>query len=180
MSRIGKKPIPLPANVKVARKNGEILVEGPKGNLSLRLPAEIDVTQEAGSIVLKKLVDNRRGRSLFGLTRTLIQNMVTGVSEGFQKNLEISGVGYRAELAGNDLLKLYLGYSTPLEYRLPKGVSAKIEKQTNVTLAGIDKQLVGRVAAEIRSLKKPEPYKGKGIKYAGEKVRRKVGKSAGA
>lgn len=180
MSRIGKKPIVLPANVKVTRKNTEIVVEGPKGNLSLRLPGEIDLTQEAGSIVLKKLVDNRRGRSLFGLTRTLVQNMVTGVSEGFQKNLEISGVGYRAELAGSDLLKLYLGYSTPLEYRLPKGISAKIEKQTNVTLTGIDKELVGRVAAEIRSLKKPEPYKGKGIKYAGEKVRRKVGKSAGA
>jgi large subunit ribosomal protein L6 len=180
MSRIGKKPISLPANVKVTRKNTEIIVEGPKGSLSLRLPGEIDAAQEAGSIVLKKLVDNRRGRSLFGLTRTLINNMVTGVSDGFQKNLEISGVGYRAELTGGDLLKLHLGYSTPLEYRLPKGISVKIEKQTNVTLTGIDKELVGRVAAEIRSLKKPEPYKGKGIKYAGEKIRRKVGKSAGA
>jgi large subunit ribosomal protein L6 len=180
MSRIGKKPIVLPANVKVTRKNTEIVVEGPKGKLSIRLPGEIDVTQEGGSIILKKVLDNRRGRSLFGLTRTLVNNMVTGVSDGFQKNLEISGVGYRAELTGSDLLKLHIGYSTPLEYRLPKGISVKIEKQTNVTLTGIDKELVGRVAAEIRSLKKPEPYKGKGIKYAGEKVRRKVGKSAGA
>jgi large subunit ribosomal protein L6 len=180
MSRIGRKPIPIPATVKVNRKNTEIVVEGPKGILSMRLPGEIEVTQEAGTVVLKRLVDNRRGRSLYGLTRTLIQNMVTGVSAGFQKNLEISGVGYRAELTGSDLLKLHLGFSTPLEYRLPKGIAVKIEKQTNVTLTGIDKELVGRVAAEIRSLKKPEPYKGKGVKYAGEKVRRKVGKSAGA
>jgi len=180
MSRIGKKPIPIPANVKVQRKNSDIVVEGPKGSLTMRLPGEIDVTQETGTIVLKKLVDNRRGRSLYGLTRTLIHNMVMGVSAGFQKNLEISGVGYRAEMTGGDLLKLYLGFSTPLEYRLPKGITVKIEKQTNVTLTGIDKELVGRVAAEIRSLKKPEPYKGKGVKYAGERVRRKVGKSAGA
>ena len=180
MSRIGKKPIPIPAHVKVRRKNAEIVVEGPKGSLSMRLPGEIDVSEEAGAIILKRLVDNRRGRSLYGLTRTLIHNMVAGVSEGFQKNLEISGVGYRAELTGGDLLKLYLGFSTPLEYRLPQGITAKIEKQTNVTLTGIDKELVGRVAAEIRSLRKPEPYKGKGVKYAGEKVRRKVGKSAGA
>jgi len=180
MSRIGKKPIPIPANVKVQRKNSDIVVEGPKGSLTMRLPGEIDVTQEAGTIVLKKIVDNRRGRSLYGLTRTLIHNMVMGVSAGFQKNLEISGVGYRAEMTGSELLKLYLGFSTPLEYRLPKGITVKIEKQTNVTLTGIDKELVGRVAAEIRSLKKPEPYKGKGVKYAGEKVRRKVGKSAGA
>ena len=180
MSRIGKKPIPIPANVKVQRKNSDIVVEGPKGSLTMRLPGEIDVTQEAGTIVLKKIVDNRRGRSLYGLTRTLIHNMVMGVSAGFQKNLEISGVGYRAEMTGGDLLKLHLGFSTPLEYRLPKGITVKIEKQTNVTLTGIDKELVGRVAAEIRSLKKPEPYKGKGVKYAGERVRRKVGKSAGA
>ncbi len=180
MSRIGKKPISIPANVKVQRKHSDIVVEGPKGSLTMRLPGEIDVTQEAGAIVLTKLVDNRRGRSLYGLTRTLIHNMVTGVSAGFQKNLEISGVGYRAEVSGSDLLKLYLGYSTPLEYKLPKGISVKIEKQTNVTLTGIDKELIGRVAAEIRSLKKPEPYKGKGVKYAGERVRRKVGKSAGA
>ncbi|HOD35632.1 MAG TPA: 50S ribosomal protein L6 [Syntrophales bacterium] len=180
MSRIGKKPISIPANVKVQRKNADIVVEGPKGSLTMRLPGEIDVTQEAGAVVLKKLVDNRRGRSLYGMTRTLIHNMVTGVSTGFQKNLEISGVGYRAEMSGSDLLKLYLGYSTPLEYRLPKGITVKIEKQVNVTLTGIDKELIGRVAAEIRSLKKPEPYKGKGVKYAGERVRRKVGKSAGA
>lgn len=180
MSRIGKKPISIPANVKVHRKNSDLVVEGPKGSLTMRLPGEIDVTQEAGAIVLKKIVDNRRGRSLYGLTRTLINNMVTGVSAGFQKNLEISGVGYRAEMSGSDLLKLYLGYSTPLEYKLPQGITVKIEKQTNVTLTGIDKELIGRVAAEIRSLKKPEPYKGKGVKYAGERVRRKVGKSAGA
>jgi len=180
MSRIGRKPISIPANVKVQRKNSEIVVEGPKGSLSVRLPGEIDVTQEAGTIVLKKLVDNRRSRSLYGLTRTLIHNMITGVSAGFQKNLEISGVGYRAELTGSDLLKLHLGFSTPLEYRLPKGITVKIDKQTNMTLTGADKELVGRVASEIRSLKKPEPYKGKGVKYAGERVRRKVGKSAGA
>jgi large subunit ribosomal protein L6 len=111
--------------------------------------------------------------------RTLVANMVTGVSAGFEKGLEISGVGYRAE-AGNDMLKLVLGYSSPVEYRIPEGISIRVDKQVNITVAGIDKQLVGTVAAEIRSFRKPEPYKGKGIKYAGERIRRKVGKSVGA
>ena len=180
MSRIGKKPIPIPANVKVQKKDDEVRVEGPKGHLTLRLPREIELALEGGAVVLKKLAENRRGRSLHGLTRTLVNNMITGVSTGFQKNLEISGVGYRAELVGSDVLKLYLGYSMPLEYRVPKGIAVKIEKQVNVAVSGIDKELVGRVAAEIRGLKKPEPYKGKGVRYAGERIRRKVGKSAGA
>jgi large subunit ribosomal protein L6 len=180
MSRIGKKPIELPQGVKFSREGFLIKVEGPRGKLSMELPREIEVVQAGGPLTVKKLAENRRGESLHGLIRTLVSNMVTGVNAGFQKGLEISGVGYRAELVGNDLLKLHVGYSTPIEYQIPKGISVKIEKQVSLTVSGIDKELLGRVAAEIRSLKKPEPYKGKGIRYATERIRRKVGKSAGA
>lgn len=180
MSRIGKKSIELPQGVKISQDGFLINVEGPKGKLSMELPREIEVVQTGGILTVKKLVENRRGNSLHGLIRTLVSNMVTGVSVGFQKGLEISGVGYRAELVGNDLLKLYVGYSTPIEYQIPKGITVKIEKQVSMTVSGIDKELLGRVAAEIRSLRKPEPYKGKGIRYATERIRRKVGKSAGA
>jgi large subunit ribosomal protein L6 len=179
MSRIGKKIIALPDKVTVAVAGGEIKVSGPKGNLSRALPRDIEIVQEGKTLAVKTTHEGRRGGALHGLNRTLIANMVTGVSAGFTKGLEISGVGFRAELAGTTL-KLFVGYSVPITYEVPQGVAVKIEKQTNLTVSGIDKELVGRVAAEIRGKRKPEPYKGKGIRYAGEVVRRKVGKSAGA
>jgi large subunit ribosomal protein L6 len=179
MSRIGKKPIAMPQKVKVSQDKSTIKVDGPKGTLSMEIPQGIEVTVDNGAIEVKMLSENRKARSYHGLVRTLVANMITGVSVGFQKNLELSGIGYRAEKSG-DTLKLVLGYSSPLEYRIPQGIDVKVDKQVNILVSGIDKQLVGRVAAEIRELKKPEPYKGKGIKYAGEKVRRKVGKSVGA
>ena len=177
MSRIGKKPITFPKNVKISQSAGIVKVEGPKGTLSSKLPEGINMTVSEGNLVVERKSDERIARSYHGLARTLIGNMVTGVSTGFAKNLEISGVGYRAEIDGNTL-KLALGFSSPVQYVIPKGIDIKVEKQTSILVSGIDKQLVGRVAAEIRALKKPEPYKGKGIKYAGEHIRRKAGKSA--
>jgi len=179
MSRIGKKPIVVPPGVMISQAKQIINVDGPLGSLSREIPGGIEVSAEQGIITVRRLDESRQVRSLHGLVRTLIANMVTGVSVGFQKTLEISGVGYRAEVAG-DNLKLFLGFSKPLEYRIPKGISVKIDRQVSMVFSGIDKEFVGRVAAEIRALKKPEPYKGKGIKYLGEKIRRKVGKSAGA
>jgi len=143
------------------------------------LPDCISMTINDGHLVVERKSNERTARSYHGLARTLIENMVEGVSNGFEKRLEISGVGYRAELSGRDL-KLVLGFSTPVQYSIPKGIDVKVDKQTSVIISGIDKQLVGRVAAEIRALKKPEPYKGKGIKYAGEYIKRKAGKSAAA
>lgn len=179
MSRIGKKPVAFPKNVKISQSAGIVKVEGPKGTLSSKLPEGINMVVGDGNLVIERKSDERIARSYHGLARTLIGNMVTGVSTGFAKNLEISGVGYRAELGGNTL-KLALGFSSPVQYIIPKGIDVKVEKQTSIIVSGIDKQLVGRVAAEIRALKKPEPYKGKGIKYAGEYIKRKAGKSAGA
>jgi large subunit ribosomal protein L6 len=179
MSRIGKKPVTFPKNVKVSQSGGIVKVEGPKGTLSAKLPEGISMIASDGTLVIERKSNERSARSYHGLARTLIGNMVTGVSTGFEKNLEISGVGYRAEVAGNNL-KMVLGFSSPVQYTIPKGIDVKVDKQTTVTVTGIDKQMVGRVAAEIRALKKPEPYKGKGIKYAGEHIRRKAGKSAGA
>lgn len=177
MSRIGKKPVTFPKNVKISQNAGIVKVEGPKGILSSKLPEGISMTLGDGNLVIERKSDERIARSYHGLARTLIGNMVTGVSTGFVKNLEISGVGYRAEVAGNTL-KLALGYSSQVQYPIPKGIDVKVDKQTAIAISGIDKQLVGRVAAEIRALKKPEPYKGKGIKYAGEHIRHKAGKSA--
>ena len=179
MSRIGKKPITFPKNVKVSQSDGIIKVEGPKGTLASKLPEGISLAIADGHVDIKRESDERLARSYHGLARTLVNNMVTGVSSGFEKGLEISGVGYRAEVAGSTL-KLVLGFSSPLEYSVPKGIDVKVDKQVNIVVSGINKELVGRVAAEIRALKKPEPYKGKGIKYAGENIRRKAGKSAGA
>ena len=179
MSRIGKKIIALPDKVTVKAAGGAIQVTGPKGTLSRALPRDIEIVQEGKTLAVKTTHEGRRAGALHGLTRTLVANMVTGVSEGFTKGLEISGVGFRAEMAGTTL-KLFVGYSVPLTYEVPQGIAVKIEKQTSLTVSGIDKELVGRVAAEIRAKRKPEPYKGKGIRYAGEVVRRKVGKSAGA
>ena len=179
MSRIGKKAIEIPERVQVRWDQERITVEGPKGALSRTLPAGIQVGIDDRTITVTKLEDTRTGDAYQGLTRTLIANMVTGVSAGFEKGLEISGVGYRAEIVGSNL-KLVLGFSSPVEYSIPKGIEVRIDKQVNLVVSGIDKELVGRVASEIRSLKKPEPYKGKGIKYAGEHIRRKAGKAAGA
>jgi large subunit ribosomal protein L6 len=179
MSRIGKKPITFPKNVKISQSVGIVKVEGPKGILSSKLPEGITLAIGDGSMVVERKSEERIVRSYHGLARTLIGNMVSGVSVGFEKNLEISGVGYRAEVAGKSL-KLALGFSSPVQYEIPKGIDIKVDKQVNIAVSGIDKQLVGRVAAEIRALKKPEPYKGKGIKYAGEYIKRKAGKSATA
>lgn len=179
MSRIGKKPITFPKTVKISQSGSLVKVEGPKGKLSSQLPDGINMSISEGSLVVERKSDERLARSFHGLARTLIGNMVTGVSTGFAKTLEISGVGYRAEVAGNSL-KMVLGFSSPVQYSIPTGIDVKVDKQTSIIVSGIDKQLVGRVAAEIRALKKPEPYKGKGIKYAGEHIRRKAGKSAGA
>ena len=179
MSRIGKKPVIFPKNVKISQSAGTVKVEGPKGTLSSKLPEGINMVISDGKLVIERKSDERIARSYHGLARTLIGNMVIGVSSGFAKSLEISGVGFRAEIAGSNL-KLALGFSSPVQYAIPKGIDVKVDKQTSITVSGIDKQLVGRVASEIRALKKPEPYKGKGIKYAGEYIRRKAGKSAGA
>ncbi len=179
MSRIGKKPIECPAGIKVQQDNALIKVSGPKGTLSMSLPAGVEISMDGGTINVKSVSDVRKEKAYHGLVRTLLGNMVTGVSKGFEKSLEISGVGYRAEVK-DDVVKLLLGYSTPVEYVIPQGIDIKVDKQVNIVVGGIDKELVGRVAAEIRSLKKPEPYKGKGIKYVGEKIVRKVGKSVGA
>jgi large subunit ribosomal protein L6 len=177
MSRIGKKSVQIPKGVKLKRENELLEVEGPKGKLSYKVPALIDVVIGDESIEVKRRSDLREERSLHGLVRTLIANMVQGVSVGFQKGLEISGVGYRAEVIGR-VLKLIVGYSSPVEYAIPEGVSITVEKLVGITITGIDKQQVGRVASEIRKIRKPEPYKGKGIKYVGEEIKRKVGKSA--
>jgi large subunit ribosomal protein L6 len=179
MSRIGKIPVAIPSGVKVSRSESTIRVEGPKGKLSLEVPQGIDVIVGDKAVEVKRPSDGRMERSFHGLVRTLVANMVKGVSVGFEEKLEISGVGYRAEVVG-DTLKLIIGFSAPIEYPIPAGIEIKVDKLINIAVSGIDKQLVGRVAAEIRSLKKPEPYKGKGIKYVGEQIRRKVGKSVGA
>jgi len=171
--------VEIPAGVKVSRDHSLIRVEGPKGKLSLEVPGGVDVILGDRVVEVTRPSDGRTERSLHGLVRTLVANMVKGVSIGFEKSLEISGVGYRAEVGGSTL-KLVIGFSAPVEYPIPEGVHIKVDKLVNILVSGIDKQLVGRVAAEIRSLKKPEPYKGKGIKYLGEQIRRKVGKSVGA
>lgn len=179
MSRIGKKPILIPAGVRIQQNQANLSVQGPKGTLSMEIPQGIKVALEKHAVTVNKTSEDRRARSYHGLIRTLVDNMVTGVNAGFEKKLEISGVGYRAEVNKN-VLKLVVGYSTPKEYMIPEGIAVKVDKLVNIAVSGIDKQLVGRVAAEIRALRKPEPYKGKGIRYAGEKVRRKVGKSVGS
>ena len=177
MSRIGKLPIQVPKGVKVSRHEEVLTVEGPKGKLTYKIPGVIDLVLGEHTIDVKRGSNQRTERSLHGLVRALVANMVHGVNVGFQKSLEISGVGYRAEVSGN-VLKLIVGYSAPIEYAIPKGIDVKIDKQVNILISGIDKEQVGRVSSEIRMVRKPEPYKGKGIKYVGEQIRRKVGKSA--
>jgi large subunit ribosomal protein L6 len=168
----------MPAGVRMIKNEADLSVQGPKGTLFMAVPQGIDVALEDNAIIVRTTSEDRNAGSYHGLTRTLVENMVVGVSAGFEKKLEISGVGYRAEVS-NDKLKLVVGYSSPSEYAIPEGITIKVEKLVNIAVSGIDKQLVGRVASEIRALRKPEPYKGKGIRYAGEKIRRKVGKSVG-
>ena len=178
MSRIGRAPIKIPQGVTVTVSGNTVTVKGKNGELSQDYADGISVQLDGDTLTVSRADDSKRNRSNHGLYRTLIANMVTGVSEGFSKTLEIQGVGYRAELKGNTLI-LNLGYSSPVWYDLPAGIKAAVENQTRVTVSGAGKEQVGQVAAEIRSIRAPEPYKGKGIRYADEVVRRKVGKSGG-
>ncbi len=178
MSRIGKRPIPVPAGVSVAIKGNTVSVKGPKGELSRTLPGDISVVQEGAEILVKRPSDEEKHKALHGLSRTLVANMVEGVTTGFQKTLEISGVGYKAEIKPYGVL-LSLGFSHTIEYKSPAGVTISAPNPTTVLVDGQSKELVGQVAAEIRSFRKPEPYKGKGVKYKGEVVRRKAGKAGG-
>ncbi|MDZ4166010.1 MAG: 50S ribosomal protein L6 [Smithellaceae bacterium] len=179
MSRIAKKPILLPPGVKMTQNNQDVRIDGPRGTLSMIMPEGVDLMLDNNVMTVHGLSQERKQKSYLGLVRTLVSNMVAGVTTGVEKSLIISGVGYRAEVI-DARLKLLIGYSVPVEYLIPEGVTVKVDKQVNITVSGIDKQLIGRVAAEIRELKKPEPYKGKGIRYATETIRRKVGKSVGS
>jgi large subunit ribosomal protein L6 len=179
MSRIGRKPIPIPDGVKVQVDGNVVRAEGPKGKLSQPMPPGMMAKIEDKILHIQRGDDSRTARSLHGLTRALVANMVAGVKEGFERKLEIVGIGYRAQMQGKTI-QLALGYSHPVMFPLPDGITAEIEKQVAVTLKGADKALLGETAAKLRSLRKPDPYKGKGIKYAGEVIRRKVGKKAGA
>lgn len=176
MSRVGKKPIPLPAGVKV-NIGSELEVQGPKGKLTVPIPEGIRVENEGGTLHVKR--DGDQYAALHGLTRALAANAVTGVSTGFTRELDIVGIGYRAESKGSNLISFSLGYSHPIEVLLPKGIDCKVDKQTHLILSGIDKQALGQAVADIRMLRPPEPYKQKGIRYTGEVVRKKVGKAAG-
>ena len=177
MSRIGKQPIPVPAGVTVAIEADRVRVNGPKGELSERIPGAITVEQADEQLLVKRPTDRGEHRALHGLTRSLVANMVEGVTAGYQKVLEIQGVGYRAQRKGSDL-ELALGYSHPVSVKAPDGIEFEVASPTRIVVRGISKQLVGEVAANIRKQRPPEPYKGKGIHYEGEHVRRKVGKRA--
>lgn len=178
MSRIGKLPVEIPAGVTVTAVSGLITVKGPKGTLSLQTRDEVSVEVRNNEVYVTRKDDEKASRSYHGLYRQLIHNMIVGVSKGYSKVLMINGVGYRAEVKAN-ILYLNLGYSTPIEYMIPQGIAITADGPSKITISGIDKEKVGQVAAEIRSLRGPEPYKGKGIKYETENIRRKVGKSGG-
>jgi large subunit ribosomal protein L6 len=177
MSRIGKQPIPIPAGVTVAIEPERVTVNGPKGELSERIHRDIQVEQVDEQILVTRPTDRGEHRALHGLTRTLVANMVQGVTDGFEKRLEIQGVGYRAQLRGRDL-ELALGFSHPVSVKAPEGIEFEVPQPTRIVVRGVSKQMVGEVAALIRKQRKPEPYKGKGIRYEGEYVARKVGKRA--
>jgi len=179
MSRIGKKAIPIPPGVKVVIEAPHVKVSGPKGNLSQTIDREVSLSVEKDEVVVHRPEDEKRGKALQGLTRSLIANMVKGVSQGFERILEINGVGYRAEIQGN-ALNFTLGYSHPIRFPIPEGIKAEVERQVRITLKGSDRNLLGMTAAKIRSLRPPEPYGGKGIKYAEEVIHRKAGKTAAA
>lgn len=176
MSRIGEKKIPIPSGVEVKLLKNQVEVKGPKGSLRREIPLKISLSIDNGHLVVSRASDERDAKSLHGATRTEIANMIEGVAKGYEKTLEISGVGYKAQLQGKTLV-LNLGFSHPVNFPLPQGIDASIEKQTIVTIKGIDKLLVGQVANDIRSIRVPEPYKGKGIKYSNEKIIRKEGKT---
>ncbi|TVP44274.1 MAG: 50S ribosomal protein L6 [Gemmatimonadales bacterium] len=179
MSRIGRQPVDLPKGVEARLEDGTLTVTGPKGALELRVNPEMKVSMEDAVLTVERPSDEPRHRALHGLTRSLIANMVEGVTDGFQRKLEIVGVGYRAEKKGPGIT-LHLGYSHTIEYPAPTGIELEVPIQTEVVVKGSDKQLVGQVAAEIRGFRPPEPYKGKGVRYAGEQIRRKAGKTAGS
>jgi large subunit ribosomal protein L6 len=178
MSRIGKQPIAVPAGVEVSIEGSLVKVKGPKGELSQSISSFVTARLDGDQVLVERIDDSREARSYHGLYRTLLSNMVTGVSAGFSKNLEIVGVGYRAAMKGSDL-EMQLGYSHPVLVKAPEGISFEVPQPTQIKVFGIDKQQVGQVAADIRKWRKPEPYKGKGIRYEGEYVRRKLGKAAG-
>jgi large subunit ribosomal protein L6 len=178
MSRIGKKPIKIPKGVKVDLKGAELKIEGPVGKLHITLPPEIKGKLEGDVLSVEPTGTERRHESFHGLYRTIVNNAVTGVSQGFKRELEINGVGYRAAVQGS-VINLSMGYSHPVEFKLPAGIKAEIDKQTRIILSGADRQVLGETAAKIRAIRPPEPYKGKGIKYIEETIRRKAGKTAG-
>ena len=175
MSRIGKKAVAIPSGVTVTIDGQTVTVKGPKGQLAWTVAEEIEVKQEGGEIQLSKRDDTTRAQAMWGLSRTLVNNMVVGVTQGYEQTLELVGVGYRAAMKGQ-ALSMQLGFSHDVDIKPPEGISFVVPKQTEVKIAGIDKQLVGEIAARIRRIRPPEPYKGKGVRYAGEKVRRKEGK----
>jgi large subunit ribosomal protein L6 len=177
MSRIGQAPITIPSGVDVTIEGRMVKVKGPKGELTRMVPATISVQQVDGQLLVARPDDERDNRALHGLTRSLVNNMVIGVTDGFRKQLEIVGVGYRAEAQGAESIRLALGFSHPVIVKAPEGVTFEVPVPTQVVVAGIDKEVVGQVAADIRSIRKPEPYKGKGVRYAGERVLRKAGKA---
>jgi large subunit ribosomal protein L6 len=177
MSRVGKSPITVPSGVDVTVSGRTITVKGPKGTLSREIPGEITVRQQDGSLLVERPNDERQQRAMHGLTRSLVNNMVVGVTDGFRKQLDIVGVGYRAESQGPDSIRLALGFSHPVFVKAPEGVAFEVPVPTQVVVTGIDKEVVGQVAANIRSIRKPEPYKGKGVRYAGERIVRKAGKA---
>ncbi len=178
MSRIGQAPIAVPGGVDVTVADGQITVKGPKGTLSRPIPGAITVRQEGEELLVERPDDARENRSLHGLTRTLVNNMVVGVTDGFRKELEIQGVGYRATAQGPAALELALGFSHTVKVNAPDGITFDVPSPTRIDVVGIDKEVVGQVAANIRALRKPEPYKGKGVRYVGEYVQRKAGKAA--
>lgn len=178
MSRVGRAPIPVPEAVSVTLSERSVTVKGPGGELSRELPGEITLRRDGPNLLVERPDDQRHNRALHGLTRSLVANMVTGVTTGFAKELEIVGVGYRALAKGPGELELALGYSHPVPVRAPAGIAFEVPVPTRIRVTGIDKELVGQVAADIRKLRRPEPYKGKGVRYAGERVLRKAGKAA--
>ena len=176
MSRIGKQPVPIPKGVTITINGQTVKAKGSKGELSREFPTEVSIAQEGEEILVKRVDESRKARQRHGLVRTLIANMIEGVDKGYEKKLEIQGVGYRASTQGKKLV-MALGYSHPVEFDPPEGITFAVEKNTNVSVTGIDKEVVGNTAARIRAARPPEPYKGKGVRYAGEQIRRKAGKA---